>query len=154
MAKFDYYLFLDYSEELIGHIIISGNKVDFILPRISKFKHYKELNNKLAYLHSIKKVINSNKLVELIYEVKILPLRKSIELFSRILSFLHQNSGKRIFMSIDNNQFKSFSMVVKEFINNKNLKIVKEGELRKDTPEHKMSLVIDTLLNIERRKND
>lgn len=36
----------------------------------------------------------------------------------------------------------------------RNIKIVKENLLKKDSPEYKMSLVLDTLLNIRRLENE
>ena len=39
--EFDYYIFMDYSENLIGYIIIDNDKVDRLLSKITKLKHYK-----------------------------------------------------------------------------------------------------------------
>ena len=54
-----------------------------------------------------------------------------------------------IFISVDNKQYSNFERLVK-IIDGSNTKIVRESELKKDTFEHKISLVLDTLLNIER----
>jgi len=51
---YDYYLFLDYSENLIGYNIIEKNKIKGLLPNIIKLKHYKGLKHKREYLNSMK----------------------------------------------------------------------------------------------------
>ena len=63
MKKIDYYIYLDYSETLVGYSIIEEEKVDIILPKITKFHHYKDLKHKKAYLSSIKKIIKSQKIL-------------------------------------------------------------------------------------------
>ena len=37
--EFDYYIFMDYSENLIGYIIINKEKIKELLPKIIKLKH-------------------------------------------------------------------------------------------------------------------
>ena len=44
--EFDYYIFIDYSEDFIGYNIIGKEKIKELLPRISKIKHYKEIKHK------------------------------------------------------------------------------------------------------------
>jgi len=46
MKEFDYYIFIDYSENLIGYNIIEKEKLKNLLPKISKLKHYKVLTEK------------------------------------------------------------------------------------------------------------
>ena len=55
-VEFDYYIFIDYSENYLGYLIIEKEKIKDFLPRISKFAHYRELKHKKAYLNSIKKI--------------------------------------------------------------------------------------------------
>ena len=55
--QFDYYVFIDYSENFLGYLIIEKEKISEIIPKISKFSHYKELKHKHAYVHSIKNII-------------------------------------------------------------------------------------------------
>ena len=62
MKEFDYYIFVDYSENLIGYLIIEKNKLNELLPKISKFTHFRELKYKAQYIHSIKKIIEEKKL--------------------------------------------------------------------------------------------
>ena len=38
--EFDYYIFIDYSENLIGYIIIDERRINELLSKISKLKHY------------------------------------------------------------------------------------------------------------------
>ncbi len=54
--QFDYYIFIDYSEDYLGYLIIEREKIKEFLPKISKFAHYRELKNKSAYLKSIKRI--------------------------------------------------------------------------------------------------
>tara|TARA_Y100000034_G_scaffold116735_1_gene155420 strand:+ start:405 stop:632 length:228 start_codon:yes stop_codon:yes gene_type:complete len=53
---YDYYIFLDYSENLVGYNIIERNKINELLPKIKKFTHYKGRRNRKIYL---KHVINT-----------------------------------------------------------------------------------------------
>ena len=61
--EFDYYIFIDYSEDLIGYNIIERNKIFELLPKISKIKHYKEVKHKKQYLKAIKSNIEKNNLI-------------------------------------------------------------------------------------------
>ena len=38
---YDYYIFVDYSEDLIGYNIIEQKKIIELLPKILRFEHYK-----------------------------------------------------------------------------------------------------------------
>ena len=73
------------------------------------------------------------------------------EIFADIAEFLKKNEDSSIFISVDNRQYKNFEKFVK-IINSKNVKIVKESELKKNTLEYKINLILDTWLNIERIK--
>jgi hypothetical protein len=48
--QFDYYIFIDYSENLVGYSIIDKNKMKELLPKISRFKHYREAGDRKQYL--------------------------------------------------------------------------------------------------------
>lgn len=150
---FDYYIFVDYSENLLGYMIIETNRIAELLSKISKFAHYKELKHKSAYIHSIKKVIEKNKVLSYTLKNKIRKVTETPEMYSDILEFLKKHSKQLIFISIDNKQYSNFERLV-EVIDWKNIKIVKESDLKKNTPEYKISLVLDTLLNIERLKHE
>lgn len=151
MEKFHYYVFLDYSENLVGYIIIENNQVEKIIPLISKLKHYTNLKYKKQYLKSIKKVISKNNLDKYLLKTKIIECRYNLDLFTDLISLIKNNPRKRIFLSIDDKQFRGFKRLIGIFDGNK-VKLVKEGKLKKGSPEYKMSLIIDTKLNIERNK--
>ena len=60
LKEFDYYIFIDYSENLIGYNIINKDKMKKLLPKISRFRHYKDSKNKKIYLKNIKKIKREN----------------------------------------------------------------------------------------------
>lgn len=150
--QFDYYVFIDYSENFLGYLIIEKEKIKEFLPKISKFAHYKELKYKSAYIHSIKKIINKNKVLSYLLKNKIRKTTDTPEIYSDILEFLKKHDNCLIFISVDNKQYSNFERLVK-IIDGINTKVVREDELRKGTFEYRISLVLDTLLNIERLKN-
>ena len=151
--QFDYYVFIDYSENFLGYLILEKNKIKDFIPKISKFSNYKELKHKHAYLHSIKKIIEKNKILSYPLKTKIRKTTDTPEIYSDILEFLKKNDNCLIFISVDNKQYSNFERLVK-IIDGTNTKIVRESELKRDTFEYKISLVIDTLLNIERLKHE
>ena len=71
MKEFDYYIFIDYSVNLIGYTIIEKNKLFDLVPKISKFAHYKNLKNKSSYIHSIKEIIRKNNILDFFIKYKI-----------------------------------------------------------------------------------
>jgi len=150
--QFDYYIFIDYSENYLGYLIIERERIRDFLPKISKFAHYKELKHKPAYLHSIRKVIEKNKIQSYLLKNKIRKVPDTPEIYSDILEFLKEHNNCLIFISVDNKQYSNFERLVK-IIDGTNIKVVKESELKKDTFEYRISLVLDTLLNIERLKH-
>jgi len=151
--QFDYYIFIDYSENFLGYTIIEKEKIRGFLPKISKFAHYKELKYKSSYLRSIKKVIGKNKVLSYLLKTKIRKTTETPEIYSDILEFLKNHDNCLIFISVDDKQYSNFEKLVK-IIDGKNTKVVKESKLKKDTPEYRLSLVLDTLLNIERLKHE
>jgi len=151
--EFDYYIFIDYSEDYLGYLIIEKEKIREFIPKISKFAHYKELKHKPAYLHSIKKVIEKNKVLSYLLKIKIRKITDTPEIYSDILEFLKNHDNCLIFISVDNKQYSNFERLVR-IIDGTNTKIVKENELKKDTFEYRISLVLDTLLNVERLKHE
>lgn len=150
--QFDYYIFIDYSENFLGYFIIEKEKIGEFLPKISKFAHYRELKHKPAYLHSIKKVINKNKVLSYPLKVKIKKTTGTLEIYSDILEFLKNHDNCLIFISVDNQQYSNFEKLI-SIIDGTNTKVVRESELKRDTFEYRISLVLDTLLNIERLKH-
>jgi len=71
LKEFDYYIFIDYSVNIIGYIIIENKKLFELIPLISKFSHYKNLKHKNTYIHSIKKIIIKNNILDFFLHHKI-----------------------------------------------------------------------------------
>lgn len=151
--QFDYYIFIDYSENFLGYFIIEKEKINEFIPKISKFSHYKELKHKKAYLHSIKKIIEKNEILSYSLKTKIRKTGDTPEIYSDILEFLKKHDNCLIFISVDNKQYSNFERLVK-IIDGSNTKVVRESNLKKDTFEYQISLVLDTLLNMERLKHE
>jgi len=148
---YDYYIFLDYSEDLVGYNIIEQKKIRELLPKISRFEHYKGRRNRKIYLKHIKDTIQREKIKSYFEKTKIEGLRKNVELFIEILEFIKKHKNCIIFLSVDDYQFKKLRKLI-YLVDGTNTEIRKESQLKKGTPEYQVSLVIDNLLNIERRK--
>ncbi|MBU2104292.1 MAG: hypothetical protein KKF67_00750 [Nanoarchaeota archaeon] len=151
--KFDYYIFIDFSENLIGYNIIEYGKMIELLPKISRFRHYKEVRNKKIYLKNIKKTIKRENIKSFFLKFGIEELYKNTDIYSNVLEFIKKHDNCIIFISIDNRQYKAFNKLV-GFVDGKKVVVKKESELAKGSPEYQASLVLDNLLNIERMKND
>jgi hypothetical protein len=151
MYQFDYYIFLDYSENLIGYSIIEKSNIKELLPLISKLKHYRKIKHKKLYLNAVQRIFKSNKIIDLILKIKIKSLNQNVEIFADITYFIKKHDNCIIFVSIDNNQYVSFCKLV-QIIKTQNFKIVKESDLKKDSIEYKLSLIIDNLLNLKRTR--
>ena len=149
MKEFDYYIFIDFSEDLIGYIIIENKKLKNLLPKITKFAHYKSLRHKRAYIQSIKKIIDKNKVISYFLKHRICELRQNISIYLNVLDFLKKHENCIIFISVDNRQYYNFRKMV-QIADDGRTVIKKESELVKGTPEYQASLVLDTLLNISR----
>ena len=152
MKEFDYYIFIDYSENLIGYNIIEAAKIKELLPKISKFAHYRDLRHKKEYINSIKNKIEREEILSYFIKCKIKQLSKNMEIYTEVLQFIKQHENCIIFISVDNRQFDAFKKLV-DIIENRKVIVKKESELAEETPEYRISLVLDTLLNIERNKN-
>ena len=149
--EFDYYIFIDYSEDYLGYLIIEHENIREFLPKISKFAHYRELKNKGAYLKSIRKVIDKHNITSYLLKTKIRRTTETPEIYSDILEFLKNHENCLVFICVDNKQYLNFKKIV-NIIDGKNTKVVKESELREDSFEYRISLVLDTLLNLARLK--
>jgi len=151
MKNFDYYIFIDYSENLIGYSIIENNKVKELLPKLSRFKHYKKSGDKNLYLKNIKKTIKRDRIKTYIEKIKIINIKENITLFAEVLEFIKKHENCIIFISVDDFQYDAFRKLAL-IINNK-IQVIKESQLKLGSIEYQLSLVIDNLLNIERRAN-
>ena len=149
--EFDYYIFIDYSENLIGYDIINHENLLKLIPKISKFVHYKNLRHKRSYIKSIKSRIEKEKVLSYFLKFKIRELYNNTEIYTDVLGFIKEHKNCIIFISVDNRQYKAFNKLV-GFVDGKKVVVKKESELIKGTPEYRASLVLDTLLNIERLK--
>ena len=155
VREFDYYIFIDYSEDLIGYSIIEKEKLKCLLPKINKFAHFKKLKNKYSYIHSIKKIIESKNIMIDILKLKIREMRQNLEIYSDVLNFIKNHNRCIIFISVDNHEFSNFKKLVSITDENKT-KVVEESQLKEKSIEYRISLILDTILNIERlkRKNE
>ena len=151
MKQFDYYIFIDYSENLIGYNIIKKENIKELLPKISRFRHYKTSKNRKIYLNHIKKTIHRTKIKNYFEKIKIKPMRDNMDIFIEVLEFIKKHDNCIIFVSIDDYQYRKFRKIV-NILDCKKTRVVKESSLKKGSPEYQMSLIIDTILNLERRK--
>ena len=136
--QFDYYIFIDYSKNFLGYLVVEKEKISEFLTKISKFSHYKELKHKYAYLHSIKKIIEKNKILSYPLKMKIRKTTDTPEIYSDILEFLKKHDSCLIFISVDNKQYSNFERLVK-IIDGTNIKVVRESEIKKDSFEYRIS---------------
>ncbi len=153
MKEFDYYIFVDFSEGLIGYSIIEKTKLKELIPKISRFRHYKNANNKKLYLKNIKTTIKRNDLESFFLKLKIKDMYKNMEIYLDILEFLKKHENCIIFISIDNRQYSAFKKMI-NIIDGEKVIVKQESELIPGTPEYQVSLVLDNLLNIERIKDE
>jgi|SRR3989338_373186 len=147
--QFDYYIFIDYFEDFLGYLIIEKEKVLEIMPKISKFAHYKELKHKSSYLHSIKKIIDKNCINSYLNKIKIRKTQETPEIYSDILEFLNIHHNCLIFISVDNKQYLNFEKIVK-IIDGKNTRVVKESELKIDSPEYEIRRSVNPTNHVKR----
>ncbi len=153
MKEFDFYIYIDYSEKLMGYLIIECKNKDVLLKKINGLKHFKDMRNKEQYLHKVKNIFKKNSIESLLYKSKIVYTRDTIIILEEVIFFIKKNRDFNIFISIDDKHHDSFVRLFKEF-DNFDFIIIKESKLKIGTEEYQLSLIIDNLLNIERRKND
>ena len=96
--QFDYYIFIDFSENLIGYNIIEHDKMFELLPKISKFTHYKNLSHKKEYLRSMKKRIEKEKILSFFLKYKIKELYKNTDIYEDVLQFIIKHENCIIFI--------------------------------------------------------
>ena len=150
--EYDYYIFVDYSESLIGYSIIQQKRIGELLSKISRFEHYRNHRNKKVYIKHINNTIKRENVKDFFEKIKITKSEENIFLFTEVLEFVKFHNNCVIFLSIDDYQFKKFKRLL-SLIDRGYVDIRKESQLKKGTPEYQVSLVIDNLLNIERRKS-
>ena len=152
MNKFDYYIFIDYSGNLLGYGIIETDKIPEILPLITRFRHYRDSKKRKLYLKNVKNTIKKDKIKTFFYKIKIREIRLTPEIYADIAGFIKNHENCLIFISVDDTQYKNFKKFV-EILDGDNILVRKESDLKKGSKEYMLSLVVDNLLNIERGKN-
>ncbi len=153
--EFDYYVFIDYSENLIGYNIIEKDKVNELLPKISRFRHYRDSREKKLYLKNAWKTIKRDNIKSYFLKFKIKEKSKNVEIYLDVLEFIKKHENCIIFISVDDHEYSAFRKMV-NIVDGEKTIVKMESELRKGTSEYQLSLVLDTILNIERlnKKND
>jgi len=146
----DYYIFIDYSSDLIGYNIIEKEKIPEILPKIVKLGHYKKERHRRTYLAKIKKSIKKSSIIPLLFKQKIKSMKDNILIFLEVIEFIKNNDNCVIFLSVDNNQFNAFTKLLDMIPHKQHITIVKESKMKKDSVEYRLSLIIDNMLTIER----
>ena len=149
MKEFDYYIFIDFSEDLIGYSIIENKKLRELIPKISRFRHYKDARDRRLYIKNVNKTIKREDIKSSFLKLKIKELHKNMEIYLDVLEFLKKHENCIIFISVDNRQYPAFRKMV-NIVDGENVILKQESELVKGTPEYQASLVLDNLLNIER----
>jgi len=145
--KYNYYIFIDYSENIIGYNIIKENCINELLILSSRFEHYKDVKQKKLYVAHIRKIYHKKTIQNLFEKYNIKSKRKNLELFTEVYEFIIKNNNCILFISVDNNQYATF---MKKFPSVKQVTIVKESQLKKNSMEYRLSLIIDNFLNIKR----
>ena len=149
--QFDYYIFIDFSEDIIGYNIIEKDRIIELLLKTSKFKHYKNVRNKKIYLKNIKKTIRKRNIESCFLRLGIKKMYENADVYASVLEFISKHNNCIIFISVDDRQFKAFKKLV-GFVDGKRVFVKKESKLVRGTPEYQISLVLDNLLNIKRLK--
>ena len=149
--QFDYYVFIDYSDNLIGYIILNKEKIKGCFPWINKLKHYRRIKRGSLYLKAMKNMFERNNVLGSLEKHKVTELRYNLELCSEIFEFCKSKPDSNIFISVDDRQYLGF-MKLMNVLDGKKFTIVKEGKLIPNSIEHKLSFIIDTLLNLKRTR--
>lgn len=149
MKEFDYYIFLDFSENLIGYNIIYKDKIKELMPKINKFRHYKSSKNRKVYLNHIKDAIKRDNIKSYFEKMRIKNIKDNLEIFIEISQFVKLHENCIIFICVDDFQYRAFRKIV-DLVDDTKTEIIRESQLKKDSMEYKLSLIIDNLLNIER----
>ena len=79
----DYYIYLDYSERLVGYIIVQKEQIQNILSRTSKLHHYKDIKNKKGYIQSVKKIFDNNQIEQYLLKCRIKELKDNLSIICR-----------------------------------------------------------------------
>jgi hypothetical protein len=150
--EFDYYIFVDFSENLVGYNILEKDQIKNLLPKIKRFKHYKNADNKKIYLKNVRKTFEREEIKSYFLRFKIKRMDENMSIYLDILEFLKKHENCIIFISIDNRQYSAFRKMI-NIIDGEKVVVKQESELREGTLEYQLSLVLDNWLNIVRTQN-
>lgn len=151
MKKFDYYIYIDYSKNLVGYAIIEKEKINILLPKLSKLDHYRNVKHKKQYISTIRKKLKKEKIKDLLLKCKIVELRLNLTVFADVVNFIIKNCKYKIFVSIDDNQYYPFVKLLKIIPDQKYLVVIKESDLERKSMEYRLNLIVDNMLNIKRK---
>jgi len=99
---------------------------------------------------SINKQQKNSNLISSILKQKIKHIKDNLLVFAEIIEFVRKNDNCLIFMSVDNNQYRAFMRLLEIIPHKDHIIVRKESDLKRNSPEYRLSLIIDTMLNIER----
>lgn len=151
MKEFDYYIFIDYSENLIGYIIIKKENVKELCLRLAKIKHYKKVRHAREYLPAIKRRFEKEGILNFVSKHKIRKTIQSQDIFIDIIDFIKKNEDSKFFISVDNHHFFTFKKLFDITKRVENIVLVMESKLKRFSAEYQLNLIIDNLLSIERK---
>ena len=78
--EFDYYIYIDYSENIIGYAIIEYSKIKILLPKISRFRHYKEAKDRKQYIKNVNKTFKRERLLDYFAKTKARKTKENLEI--------------------------------------------------------------------------
>lgn len=149
--RFNYHIFIDVSSEMAGYMIVESKKFEEILLLTAKLHPYSKIKRKEKYLESVSKNVRWRKVKTLIEDLVIEKREMQVGLFKDIATLLQENKDNLYFISVSDRIYFDVSKLL-ELVEKKNYLIVKSSDLKKDSEEFKVSLILETLLNLKRRK--
>lgn len=124
--QFDYYIFIDFSENLIGYNIIDSENLRKLLPKITRLRHYIEARNRKLYIKNVNRTFKKENIKSYFLKFKIKELYRNADIYAEILEFIKNNKNCIIFISVDNRQFKAFRKLV-GYVDGEKVVVKKEG---------------------------
>jgi hypothetical protein len=152
IRDFNYHVFVDYSLDHIGYIIVESKNLKGIMKLTRKLHHYSEIKHKDKYIKDILKNVKWKNIDSLIMRKNFVKLETDLKVIDEILGFIKENQGEIIFISISDHYYYSFMKLVELLEGNHNFLIVKKSDIKKDSFEYRLSLLLETELNLKRRK--
>ena len=100
-----------------------------MLPKISRFRHYKDSRDKKLYIKNVKNTIKRENIYSYFLRIKIKDISRNIEIYSDVLEFLKKHPNSIVFASIDNHEYPNFIKLV-NILDGENIKVMKESEVK------------------------